>query len=97
MAGHLSITFNFIGVKRRAFLDTGAGSSYTSSALVNLIHSKPIKKEFKRIEMMLGSVNKIISIHNLTIHNLEADFQLRTERTKVDRKTLLRLNNSRYS
>ena len=46
--------------------------------------------------MMLGSVNKIISIHNLSISNLEEDFQLRAEVTKVDRKTLLTLKNPRY-
>ena len=70
-------------MKRRALVDTGTGNSYASSALINLINSKPIRRESKRIEKMLGSVNKIISLHNLSITNLEGDFKLNIEVTKV--------------
>ncbi len=41
------------GVKCRALLDTGAGSSYISSGLVKLLGKKPNKTEFKKIDMML--------------------------------------------
>ncbi|XP_028404021.1 uncharacterized protein LOC114526636 [Dendronephthya gigantea] len=84
------------GVKCRALLDTGAGSSYASSALIDLIKAKPTRKEFKHIEMMLGSVNKVISVYNMSINNLEGDFQLHIEVTKVDRKELLTLKNPNY-
>ena len=41
------------GIKCRALLDTGAGSSYASSTLVDLIGKKPLRVEHKRIEMMM--------------------------------------------
>ena len=77
------------GVKCHALLDTGAGNSYASSGLIDLINSKPIRRESKRIEMMLGSVNKVVSVHNLSVNNLEGDFKLNIEVTKVDRNGLL--------
>ena len=82
------------GVKCRALLDTWAGNSLASSALIDLINSKP--RESKRIEMMLGSVNKVVSVHNLSVNNLEGDFKLNIEVTKVDRNELLTLPNPRY-
>ena len=46
--------------------------------------------------MMLGSVNKVISVHKLSVNNIEGDFKLDTEVTKVDRNELLTLKNPRY-
>ena len=46
--------------------------------------------------MMLGSVNKVASVHNLSVNNLEGDFKLSIEVTKVDRNELLTLTNPRY-
>ena len=46
--------------------------------------------------MMLGSVNKVVSVHNLSINNLEGDFELNIEVTKVDRNELFTLPNPRY-
>ena len=83
-------------VKCRALLDTGAGSSYASSTLINHIRAKPIRKEFRRIEMMLGAVNKVISVYNLSISSVEGDFKLETEVTQVDRNELLTLKNPKY-
>ena len=57
MLTYLVVTVYVNGVKCRALLDTGAGSSYASSALLDLIKAKPTRNEFKRIEMMLGTVN----------------------------------------
>ena len=51
-----------------------------------LIGLRPVRKEFKRIEMMLGSVNKV-----------NGKFRLETEVTKVDRWTLLSLDNPKYA
>ena len=43
------------GVKTRALLDTGGGSSYTSSTLLNLTKSKSVKKEKNTVEMMMAT------------------------------------------
>ena len=42
------------GVKCRAH--TGAGSSYTSAALLSLLRVRPCQREVRKIEMMLGAV-----------------------------------------
>ena len=47
--------------------------------------------------MMLGSVNKVIGVYNVTINSLNGKFRLQTEVTKVDRGTLLSLDNPRYA
>ena len=84
------------GVKCRALLDTGAGSSYASSAILDHLGIRPIREEFKRIEMMLGSTSKVIGVYGVTISSLNGKFRLKTEVTKVDRGTLLSLDNPKY-
>ena len=85
------------GIKCRALLDTGAGSSYASSAILDHLRIKPLREEFKRIEMMLGSVNKAIGVYGVTIDSLDGNFRLKTEVTKVDRGSLLSLENPKYA
>ena len=84
------------GIHCRALLDTGAGSSYVSAALLDYIGKQPVRREFKRIEMMMQVSNREIEIYNVVISSLTGEFQLRTEVTKVDRGTLLSLENPRY-
>ena len=84
------------GIKCRALLDTGAGSSYASSVLLQKINSRPIRRENKRIEMMMETCNKRIEIHKVTISSLENDFKINTEVTNVDRDKLLTLENPQY-
>ena len=83
------------GFKCRALLDTGADSSYASSAPLDHLGIRPIRQELKRIEMMLGSVNKVIG--DLTINSLNGKFRLETKVMKVDRGTLLSLDNPKYA
>ena len=45
-------------IRCRALLDTGAGSSHASAALIERLHIRPRRKELKRIEMMLGASYK---------------------------------------
>ena len=79
------------GIKCRALLDTGARSSYALSAISDHPGIRPIRQEFKRKEMVLGSVNKFIGVYGVT------SFSLETEVTKVDRGTLLSLDKPRYA
>lgn len=46
---------------------------------------------------MLGSANKVIRIYGIVIGSLDRKFQLETEVTKVDRGTLLTLDNRGYA
>ena len=85
------------GIKCRALLDTGAGSSYASSAILDHLRFRPLREEFKRIEMMLGSVNKAIGVYGVTIDSLDGNLRLETEVAKVDRGSLLTLENLKYA
>ena len=61
------VTAEVNGIKCRALLDTGAGSSYALSTLLDRLQLRPIHQEFKRIEMMFGTSNKAINIYGLQI------------------------------
>ena len=80
------VTAEVNGIKCRALLDTGAGSSYASSTLLDRLHLRPIRQEFKRIEMMFTTSNKAINIYGLQIRSLDGKFSLQAEVNKVDRK-----------
>ena len=85
------------GITCQAFLDTGAGSSYTSGALLDRLEKQPVRKEYKRIEMMMQYTSRLIEVHRVTISDLDQNFKLQTEVTKVDRSELLRMENPRYN
>ena len=40
------------GVKGRAILDTGSGSSYISESFIDLLKVNPVRKEYKTIETL---------------------------------------------
>ena len=81
------------GIECLALLDTGAGSSYTSYAILDYLQIRPLREEFPRIEITLGSVNEAIGVYGGTIDSLDGNFRLKTEVTKVDRGSLLSLEN----
>ena len=55
------------GVKARALIDTGAGSSYISTYLIKKLNSKPLRKAKRLIQQMYGTVEKIAEIHKIKI------------------------------
>ena len=84
------------GIKCRALLDTGSGNSYASSGLLELIKQKPIRQDYKRIEMMMQSTTRVIDIYNIEISDVNEQFKLVSEVSKVDRQVLLTLPNPQY-
>ena len=90
------VVVNVEGIKCRALLDTGAGSSYASSTLLERLQKRPISRERRRIEMMMQSTNQVIELHKLKISNVDGSFHLETEVTKVNRSQLLSLGNPKY-
>ena len=81
----------------RALLDTGVGSSYPSGALLDRLKKQPVRKEYKRIEMMMQSTSRLIEVHQVTISDLDEKFRLQAEVSKVDRSNLLCMENPRYN
>ncbi|XP_068739951.1 uncharacterized protein [Montipora capricornis] len=90
------VVVNVGGIHCRALLDTGAGSSYASAALLDRLRKQPVRKELKRIEMMMQATTREIEIHEVVVKSLSGAFQLRTEVTKVNRGVLLSLGNPGY-
>ena len=80
----------------RALLDTSAGSSYTSSALLGKLNLRPIRKETKHIEMMMHSTTRKIDVFGIKINDVSGNFQLTEEVTKIERETLLSRPNPNY-
>ena len=87
------VTVDVNGVKCWALLDTGAGSSCASSTLLDCLHLRPIRQQFKRIEIMFGTSNKAIDIYGLQIRSVDGKFILEAEVHKVDHKELSTLKN----
>ena len=55
------------GTKCRALLDTGAGSCYASSQLTDHIGIQPTRREPRRIEMLMHTATKNVSIYNVNV------------------------------
>ena len=85
------------GIKCRALLDSGVGSSYISSTIADLLRKPPISKETKQIEIMMNSTTRNIEIYKGTTESLSRTFAMEVEFSKVERKTLLTLENPHYS
>ena len=90
------VVVEVLGVKCRALLDTGAGSSYASAALLDRLKIRPHQREVRQIEMMMGVVTKPVEIFKVQISSLKGDFLLETDVTLVNKKQLLSLENPHY-
>ena len=85
------------GITCRALLDTGAGSSYASGTLVELLNWNPDHKVYKKIEMMMTSTSQKIEMYKVLISSIKGDFSLPTTLSKVDKGVLLTVPNPRYA
>ena len=96
-----SVTYPLIvikveGVICRALIDSGSGSSYVSAVLASKINKKTKQKEPKKTEMMFHTTTKWVEIFDVTIQNIEGNFELKTQLNKVEKDTLLSLPNPNY-
>ena len=81
------------GVRCRALLDTAAGSSYISSAMVRHLGMKPNRTGQRRIEMLMANTVKTFNIHELEISDDNGTFTLEAEVTQVDRDVIMNIPN----
>ena len=84
------------GVLCRALLDTGAGSSYASAALLDKLPKRSRAKEVRRIEMMLGATTREVELSTIKVRSVESGEELSVDVTRVERGELLRINNPHY-
>ena len=85
------------GIKCRALLDTGAGNSYASAALLDLLPKRSRKKEVRRVEMMLGSVTREMEQSTVRVKATNGEFAMDVNVTKVDKGELLFVDNPNYA
>ena len=65
------------GYKCRALIDTGAGSSYASSTLLDILKQPPIKREIRSVEMMFGTNTKYVGIYQIKMVDVKDEFQIK--------------------
>ena len=51
------------GVECRALIDSGAGSSYASAKLINLLEKKPVEVARKRVDMLMNSQEALLETY----------------------------------
>ena len=83
-------------MKTHALLDTGAGCSYASTTLIDLLRERPKETATKRIDTMLGSSTSNVEIYSATLGAVNGKFDMNIELTKVHKPQLLTLNNPYY-
>ena len=90
------VDINVEGVICRALLDTGAGSSYASAALLDKLPKRPQSKEVRQIEMMLGSMTREVLISNIRVGATDGSYKIDVDVTRFERGNLLTIANPHY-
>lgn len=84
------------GIRTRALLDTGSGSSYASAKLIEALRKKPKEVKTKRIEMMLGATTMKVEIYSANVKSIDGEFSMNVDLSKVHKPELMSLENPRY-
>lgn len=96
MAYPVVVVVEVEGIKCRALLDTGVGSSYASAAVLDRISSIRHKKEVRKIELLLGPSTREVELATITISDVNRKFSMPVEVTKVYKGELVILENPKY-
>ena len=84
------------GIKCRALIHSGAGSSYASAKLIELLRMKPAEMQTKRIDMLLSSRQARLEVYDLELKSVDHQFSLSVKATKVNKTELLSIENPNY-
>ena len=84
------------GIECRALIDTGAGSSYISAKLINLLKIKPIDVKVKQVDMLLGTSVSRLKTYKSCVDSVYGDFKMDVNLVKVNKGELLTLDNPNY-
>ena len=80
----------------RTLTDTGAGSSYVSAKVGNLLTKIHCDTSTKRVEMLMGSHLTRMETYNVVIESLYGSFKMDTKLTKVNKNELLTVDHPHY-
>ena len=84
------------GITCRALVDSGAGSSYVSAKLVNLLDKKPSETNTKRVDMLMSSRLTKLETYSTVIESMDGSFQMNVPLIKVNKAELLTIDNPKY-
>ncbi len=84
------------GIRCRALIDSGAGSSYVSAKLIDLLKLKPSQSLMKNIDMLMASKTSRLDIYDMKIDSLDGSFSLSVRAAKVNKSELLLIDNPKY-
>ena len=85
------------GVKCRALLDTGSGSSYASKGLLDYLKINPTRREIKTIETLANLTTKKLKIYSVKMQDVNEKHSFNTELNKLVREVFLTLPNPECS
>ena len=78
-------------------MDTRAGNSYASAALLDRLPKRLQSKEVGKIEMMLGSTTREVSLSTINVASVDGEEKLQVEVARVERGKLFTIDNPHYS
>ncbi len=84
------------GITVRALIDSGAGSSYASAKLIDLLHLKPCEVRTKRVDMLMGSCVERFETYETVMTSVDNKCQMDVKVTKVNKDKLLAIDNPNY-
>ena len=84
------------GITCRALIDSGAGSSYASAKLIDLLKKKPSETKTQRIDMLMSSQVTRMETYDAVIESLDNSYQMNVRLTKVNKGELLTIDNPKY-
>ena len=82
------------GIKCRALIDSGAGSSYVSAKLIDLLRVKPTAVQTN--DMLMSTKVATFEVYDLSFQSVNHQFTLPVKATKINNSELLSIDNPNY-
>ena len=76
------------GITVRALIDSGAGSSYASAKLIDMLHLKPCEVKTKRVDMLMGSCVERFETYETVMTSIDNKHQMDIKLTEVHKDKL---------
>ena len=80
----------------RALIDSGAGGSYASAKLIEMINQQPSKIKTQRFDMLIASKTTRIEMYDTEVSSLDEGYKMNVKLEKVDKPELLSIKNPGY-
>ena len=90
------LTVKVDGITCRALIDSGAGSSYVSAKLVNLLGKRPSETKTRRVDMLMSSRLTKLETYSTVIESIDGNYQMNVPLIKVNKAELLTTDNPKY-